>query len=693
MSSPNSSVRKYATPISRRVLTKKLEVLKIAALRNVDTVKEALLVAKKLRHDLEFELLNCPQHDILVAQDLQKLYINSTEISLVLLRVLDEQGIVLIGADEFLPNNKIYSVEKWLQQRFHRYPRGTPYVWGSSLALAAPAEVLRRSKLYIDAHHQLIRLEYNADLTQSAKKHATRSIVTILKGLVEPSATHHAAAIRSEEQMCLDPKECYLCLAQEDPVCDSCHPKIVLSHYTIVCKKIGNSLLDHVLRSKAEKLSQQYESSKQIHKEASEKNLRNARLETLRSRLEAARKHNQDKYQQIQDMKAQILVAKQENLAISGQHFAAVQLELSSIQQLYEANKHTLEEKSNLLEAARHTLLLDMHNLHHLDHGMENPQEVPGHPKVRLRTHSKAPSVSPGGGNIGASNATPVKAPKPNQPRPTWHFLHQAFHMDGNLLKTLPSPTTTLIPFFVFMSRIASWWNCALPHPIEATPIPRIFCPSLVNHHPSPGFTPLDGGWHAIPLVSANNISEYDANIHQMVADNARALIRAVATFSEEVIDLNDNWLNTYFFTFHTQYVRLFRPAQPLVSSSSSGNLASSFTLGSSTPPPSLQTSVFQSPVQSPEMPSSRPHRSRAASRIVVSYAPGELPTSPTVTPAPGQAVAATPIPPALEPTQNTHGRTSLLEGAFSMPRREEPSLDPIPIPLPLDPGWISFLR
>ena len=105
MSSPNSSVRKYATPISRRVLTKKLEVLKIAALRNVDTVKEALLVAKKLRHDLEFELLNCPQHDILVAQDLQKLYINSTEISLVLLRVLDEQGIVLIGADEFLPNS------------------------------------------------------------------------------------------------------------------------------------------------------------------------------------------------------------------------------------------------------------------------------------------------------------------------------------------------------------------------------------------------------------------------------------------------------------------------------------------------------------------------------------------------------------------------------------------------------------
>lgn len=170
MSISVSTAPSNMSEVSHRVLMKKLEVLKVAADMNKETVKEAVLAAKKLQTDIERDLRFSPPQDIHGAQTLQKLYINCVEVTLRLLRVLDEHGIVLVGENEFLPNTKLYSIEKWIQQRFARYPRGNPFVWGIAPPMAHMTEVLKRSKLYIDAHHILIRIEYNTALSKKAKK-------------------------------------------------------------------------------------------------------------------------------------------------------------------------------------------------------------------------------------------------------------------------------------------------------------------------------------------------------------------------------------------------------------------------------------------------------------------------------------------------------------------------------------------
>lgn len=596
---------------------------------------------------------------------------------------------------------KLYSIEKWIQQRFARYPRGNPFVWGIAPPMAHMTEVLKRSKLYIDAHHILIRIEYNTALSKKAKKSASRSIVTILKGLVEPSATYHAAAIRSPSQMRLDPIDCYLCMAQEEPVCDNCYAKIEQIHYALVCKKIGNNLLDHLLRSKAEKLAQQNESTKKQQQQMKEKEIRRAKLENMRQRLASLRQQNSATYERIQELKSQVKVVKEQNLKIMP---IFDDTELVAIEEKFNTAKIAFAEKTKSLSEMRHALLVDMMMLHHIDHGLDDPTDVPGHPKVRL---PKAPSRAPPGA-IGTLNApgssttiTPPKpGAKPNLSKLTWHFMHQAFSMDGNLLKTMPSPTSTLVPFLVFLCRVAHWWNCALPYPIEPVPVPRIYCPALVNHHPAVGFTPLHDGWHVISVVSASQASEYDHNIHQLVADNARTLIRAVKTFPEDAIDLNEHWLNTFFFTFHTQYVRAFHQPKlaptTLSSSTVAQNLGNS-ALGASvagftSPPPAAHSNDFPAP---------HTKRSRAASRIVVSYVPGDnnLSTSvasPTISSPSSSAISDVHTSPKLHTrmssTESTASSASLMS-ACSGTSDENGTLSFVAIPPPNDPDWVSFLK
>ena len=105
MSISVSTAPSNMSEVSHRVLMKKLEVLKVAADMNKETVKEAVLAAKKLQTDIERDLRFSPPQDIHGAQTLQKLYINCVEVTLRLLRVLDEHGIVLVGENEFLPNS------------------------------------------------------------------------------------------------------------------------------------------------------------------------------------------------------------------------------------------------------------------------------------------------------------------------------------------------------------------------------------------------------------------------------------------------------------------------------------------------------------------------------------------------------------------------------------------------------------
>jgi hypothetical protein len=113
----SSSILVYGNAPSRRILMKKLDVLKAVGGLSKETLKEALLVAKKLQRELELDLRNCPQHDLTVAHELQHMYIKSIEITLELLKLLDEQGSVMIGNGEFLPNRTSPLKELFIQ--FH----------------------------------------------------------------------------------------------------------------------------------------------------------------------------------------------------------------------------------------------------------------------------------------------------------------------------------------------------------------------------------------------------------------------------------------------------------------------------------------------------------------------------------------------------------------------------------------------
>lgn len=100
----DSTALSFASESSRRVLTKKLDVLKLAIGQPKEVVKEALVVATKLQHEILLDLQNCPKNNLQLAHSLQRLYISSVEITLELLRLLDSHGAVMIGQGEFLPN-------------------------------------------------------------------------------------------------------------------------------------------------------------------------------------------------------------------------------------------------------------------------------------------------------------------------------------------------------------------------------------------------------------------------------------------------------------------------------------------------------------------------------------------------------------------------------------------------------------
>jgi hypothetical protein len=496
------------------------------------------------------------------------------------------------------------------------------------MAFSAP-EVLNRSKLYIDAHHTLIRIEYNSTLSDKARRSAIRTIVPHLKALVEPDATHRAAGIRTPFQMRSSPHECYLCMALEEPICDSCYGKVALSRYMIVCKKIGNSLLDHLLRSKADKAAIDWEASKQDRLEEEKTQSRHAQLENMRTHLESIRRHNREKQQQIEHMRTQLALLGQENVGLVP-ILESAHVELESIRSRYDSRKTCLFEKQKMLSIARHSLLIDLHPLHCIEwHDVDSPHDIPGAPRLRLpRSNSRSllglgTSSSLGPPSTGSSSPSASPTPKAatigaisNQQKPTWHFLHQVFLIEGSLTKTMPYPTTTLIPFLTMLYQVAKWWHCALPNPIEPLPVPKVYCSSLVNHHPSSGFTPLNDGWHIIPVVSsgggsASNFSEYDSKIHQLIADNARTLIRAIGMFPEEAMDLGDNWLNTLFFSLNLQYVRSFhRP--PTLGTSTLGQsgvnvagLMNSFGLSTSTATASINSSALASSIALNSMTSS----------------------------------------------------------------------------------------
>lgn len=86
------------------MLTKKLDVLRLATGQPKEVVKEGLVVATKLQYELLKDLRLCPQNDLNLAQNLQHLYIRCTEITLELLKLLESHGSVMIGRGEFLPN-------------------------------------------------------------------------------------------------------------------------------------------------------------------------------------------------------------------------------------------------------------------------------------------------------------------------------------------------------------------------------------------------------------------------------------------------------------------------------------------------------------------------------------------------------------------------------------------------------------
>ena len=558
----------------------------------------------------------------------------------------------------------MYSTEK-IDKIFARYPRGSPYVWGDLTALTKThPEIIPRTMQYIHACRLILEIEYNPTASKKTKRHAIRSIASSLKYMSETGATLRAAGLIDAQDRRMNPVRCYLCHAVDEGICDKCYTKDDWRRWIIVCKKIGNALVEQQLKSKMEVAATRWqENEKRMIQEANFE-MRRAQLYNLKSHLGAVKKHNMDKAKRIEELKAKLAQVRAHKVAIKS---ATQDLgsKLTDLLPRIDPLKSQLKDTQSAISSGRRQLLSDLHLLHFLELHDADPRDLPGHPNIRVQ---RPPSRSTSGG----------LAPKPDPKRvnatpPSWHFLHTAVTTNGSLLRTIPQPTTTLVPLITFMYHIAKWWSCALPHPIDPLPVPALYCPSLVNHHPQAGFNPVDPGWHKIPLIVGSNASDYEMKVHQLLIDNARTIMRTVGTFPEDVVDFSEgSWLNAFFFYFLIGYVRALLP--PMAHTS-----ATPPPVSPGTPSPMLAQSVV-SPSNSSLLEPHAHHQSTHRSR---SYSKPGIPFGPYYSPP----------PPA---TSKTPSITSLPDSGPSTP---EPKVTPpppepptVPIPPPNHHGWRSFL-
>jgi len=469
-----------------------------------------------------------------------------------------------------------------------------------------------------------------------------------------------------------------------------CSAEITEKKYLLVCKKIGNALMDSLLRSKAgmaAKLSstgtlpnppsseaQSSPSSstsseiRQLPRSTStqtstsseteaEKERRRAVIANMKSQLDSIRRSNQEKQRQIERMHSQLALVEQDNSNFAP-ILARANMDLDTIRKRCESKKALLTDRSNRLREAKHVLLLRMNRLHDIRlFDVDSPYDVPGHPRVRLLSSQGIQSV-----------------PGSKRP-PSWHFLHHVFSVDGDLLHTMPYPTSTLIPFTTFLCQLAAWWSCPLPYPIEPLPVPRIHIPSL----PAPsklvsGHTA--GGWHTISVVSAASASDYETKVHLCLAENGRALIRAIGTFPEDAMDMSDaRWLNTLLWSLQIQYVHSFHNAVL----NAAPTLASSLMASSSS-----ASTLAHSQID---------HLSTSAKGATTSSTPPQTAPSKAT-----ESTSPTSSPASASPSIQ-HYNEEALDTSKSQPQQpsksqpQQPNDQTAPIPPSQDRGWLSFLR
>lgn len=550
--------------------------------------------------------------------------------------------------------------------------RGHPFVWGDSGQLMRThPDFMARCGVYIKAHRLMLEIEYNPAATEELKREAIQVIVNAIKYMSESGATMRAAGLRQAQMRRTNPPQCYLCRSRDDAICDDCCVVDDGLRWMIVCKKIGNVLSEQLVKSKSDAVNALYQQTKEIRERRAQIEMRRAHLANLNSHLDAAKRHNEDKKKRIEALRARIeatrVQRKELKLATEKQHAQLVELQTSSIP----SAKSSLEERRAAISDARPRLLSDLHLLHWIELHDAKPSDLAGHPRmaVRLppsRSLSGGPSTSPSPAAV-----APSKKPA-NAPPASWHFLHTAVGTTGPLLRSLPQPTTTLIPLITFMHHIARWWYCALPYPLQPLPTPLLYCPSLEPPSALAAASQLPHGWHKIPLVTASYASEYDLKVHAMLADNARAIMRAVGTFPEEAIDFSDQaWLNAFFFTFLHSYIKAQFGQAPNTPSTP-------IPAPPGTPSPSLAHSVFtpshsisMSPISdhTPHI----IHRPRAISRSGIPFSsPASAPPTPTPTADP-----------------STSGLSSPDTGASPL---DNFGFTPVPIPPPNHTGWRSYL-
>lgn len=553
-------------------------------------------------------------------------------------------------------------------------------------------EYMTRCGVYIKAHRLMLEIEYNPAATDELKNEATQVIVNTIKYMSESGATMRAAGLRQAENRRKHPAQCYLCRSRDDAICDECCSADDGLRWMIVCKKIGNVLSEQLVKSKSDAVNAIYAQMKEKREKRNHFELRRAQLANLNSHLNAAKRHNEDKKKRIEELRAQIEATRKQReelkLATTSMHSKFVELQDRDIPTI----KATLEERRTSLLDARPRLLTDLHLLHWIELHDAKPQDLPGHPHAAVRL---PPSRTPSGGVLPPTGGVPTAAnakKAQNTPPASWHFLHTAVGTAGSLLKTIPLPTTTLIPLITFMHHIAKWWFCALPYPLDPLPTPLLYCASLeVPASQQSALSSYPAGWHKIPLISASYASEYDLKLHSMLAENARTIIRAVGTFPEESLEFSDNsWLNAFFFTFLLSYVRAQFGQVSQTSHSSFGTSNSPIPPTSDTPSPLLAHSVFTpshslsaSPIPSPSE-SHTPHvihRPRAVSRSGIPF----------------NAPTALPPPPPTPSTSASHSTESSSTSDSSGPDRTDSPLDHftfshVPIPPANHAGWRSYL-
>lgn len=518
---------------------------------------------------------------------------------------------------------------------------------------------------YIRAHRLILEIEYHPTASKKTKRHAIRSIASSLKYMSESKATMRAAGLLEAEERRLNPVQCYLCHAVDDALCDKCYTKDNWHRWTMVSKKIGNALVEQQLKSKSEMASARWQEMEKRMESEAQFETRRAQLANLKSHLKSVKRHNTERSSRIEALKAQLAATVKQKEAAKQAH-QDLNAMLPDMLQRIDPLKSQLKERQTSITAGRRELLSDLHLLHFLELHDADPREVAGHPQLQVH---KPPTRSTSGG------LHPKSDPKrTNTTPPSWHFLHTAVNTSGSLSRTIPSPTTTLIPIVTFMYHIAKWWSCELPHPIDPLPVPALYCPSLINHQPSPGFNPVDPGWHRISLVSGTQASGYEAKVHQMLIDNARTIMRVVGTFPEEIVDFEDkSWLNAFFFTFLIGYVRAMLP--PTVSAS-----ATPPPISPGTPSLSLAQSVL-SPSTAATSSLLEPHAMHQARAR--SYSKPGIPLGPYYSPPPPTSKT-----PSITSVPDPESTTPEPRIAVSTPTEAvAPSLPP-----PNHPGWKAFL-